>query len=383
MIARSSLQTGLPNVDYYAPNYRIEIEGAELDPATKADVVELSITMEKENLTSFRLTINNWDDRSLAFKYSDGDAFSVNRRIHIELGYADRLVSMVRGQITSMAPRFPQSGAPTLDVGGTDRLFALKNSKPRDGDVLSYVDKADWQIAQAVADRNGLPIEVTKEGPVHRLVVQQKDQDDARFLLDRARRIDFAFYMRTDATTRQDKLFFVKPLDGRDGRPIRVYEFEWGKSLMSFTPKLNVAEQVSAVTVRGWNPRTKQPIVARATGSDLPRSEGRGGNGPAVAVASSASGLGKQDFIVDAAVLNEEEAKKLAVSRLAERAYSYITGSGQVIGIPDLRPGDNVKLTGLGTRFSGQYYVRRVDHSIGASGYLTQFEVSTLRDGGA
>jgi len=382
VIARSTIQSGLPKVDYYAPNYRIEIEGAELDPSTKGDVLDLKVTMEKENLTGFSLTINNWDDRSLSFKYSDGDTFSVNQRILIEMGYADRLVSMVQGQITSMSPKFPQSGSPTLEVAGTDRLFSLKNSKPKDGDILSYVDKADWQIAQAVADRNGLPIEVTKAGPVHPLVVQEKDQDDARFLLDRARRIDFDFYMQTDPKSHKDKLYFVKPRDGRDGETIRVYEFEWGKTLMSFSPKLNISDQVSEVTVRGWNPRTKTVIVAKATAADLPRSEGRGSNGPALAARSSTGGSGKQDFIVDAAVLNQEEAKKLAVSRLVEKAYGYVTGSGQVIGIPDLRPGDNVKLSGLGTRFSGQYYVRKVDHSLGSSGYLTQFEVSTLRDGG-
>ena len=34
-------------------------------------------------------------------------------------------------------------------------------------------------------------------------------------------------------------------------------------------------------------------------------------------------------------------------------AYQYNQGSGQVIGQPQLRPGDNVALLGLGTRISG------------------------------
>jgi phage protein D len=378
----SKLQSGLPSVDYYAPNYQIEVEGEEIDPTTKGDVLQLKVTMEKKNLTSFNLTVNNWDDRNFRFKYSDGDTFFINRRIHIKMGYADRLVSMVRGQITSMSPKFPQSGAPTMDVGGTDRLFMLKNSKPNDGDPLSYTNQADWQIAQAVAARNQLPIDVTQEGPVHELVVQQKDQDDARFLLDRASRIDFDVYMQTDPESGGDKLFFVKPKDGRDSQPIRVYRFEWGKSLVSYTPRLKVSDQVSSVTVRGWNPRTKEPIVATATADDLPQTEGSGGNGPSAAQDTASGGSGKQEFIVNAAVISEEEAKRLAVSRLVERAYTYNTGSGQVIGLPDLRPGDNVDLLGLGTRFSGRYQVEKVEHSLGSSGYMTQFDVKKLRDGG-
>jgi phage protein D len=53
-----------------------------------------------------------------------------------------------------------------------------------------------------------------------------------------------------------------------------------------------------------------------------------------------------------------------------------------VIGIPDLRPGDNIELQGLGKRFSGAYYVTKVEHSLGNNGYLTQFEVRSLTDGG-
>ncbi len=41
-----------------------------------------------------------------------------------------------------------------------------------------------------------------------------------------------------------------------------------------------------------------------------------------------------------------------------------------------------VDLIGLGKRFSGQYYVTKVDHTIGGSGYQTQFEVEKLKDGG-
>ena len=44
-------------------------------------------------------------------------------------------------------------------------------------------------------------------------------------------------FVQTDADTGQDVLHFEKPTDGRDGRPIKEYVFEWGKTLMSFTPK--------------------------------------------------------------------------------------------------------------------------------------------------
>ena len=42
---------------------------------------------------------------------------------------------------------------------------------------------------------------------------------------------------------------------------------------------------------------------------------------------------------------------------LAETRLPFLTGHGKVIGLPDLRPGDNVEISGVGRRFSGTYYV--------------------------
>ena len=53
-----------------------------------------------------------------------------------------------------------------------------------------------------------------------------------------------------------------------------------------------------------------------------------------------------------------------------------------MIGLPDLRPGDNLELKGLGQRFSNQYYVTKVEHTLGGSGYLTSFTVRSDTDGG-
>src|SRR5215813_2741996 len=386
---RSSRQEGLLT-DYYAPDYQIEIEGHELDAETKGDVLELKVTMDLENLTGFDLTINNWDDRTQGnrkfdFKYSDTDTFDVGNRIHIQMGYAGRLLSMVHGVITSMAPRFSESGPPTLGVSGQDSLVKLRDRKPGPNDIKRFVKKRDEEIAQIVASRNHLKFKGPQERTETHAIVIQKDQDEATFLKERAARIDFDCYIQFDLDSREETLFFVKPIDGRDGRPTRVYVFEWGKSLINFNPQLTIAEQVGTVTVRGWDPRSKQPIKYTAGPQDLPRSGSGGMSGPQAAQERL---NGKGDIVVDQPVTSAQEAHDLAISLLRERAYKYITGSGQVIGLPDLRPGHMVELHGLGRRFSGTpekpipYQVRKVVHSLTGSGYQTQFEVRSTSDGG-
>jgi phage protein D len=374
---RSLRASGLP-ADYYAPDYKIEIEGRALDAETKGDVLEVKVTMDLKNLTGFDMTINNWDDRKFDFKYSDTDTFDVGNRIHVQMGYANRLLSMARGVITSMTPRFSESGPPTLGVSGQDSLVKLRDRKPGPNDIKRFVKKADWEIVQIVAARNKLQFKATQEGEIHDIVVQ-KDQDEATFLKERAARIDFDCYIQVDPDTGAETLFFVKPTDGRDGRRTRMYVFEWGKSLINFNPQLTIAEQVGTVTVRGWDPRSKQPISYTAGPQDLPRSSAGGMSGPQVAQKRL---NGKSDLVVDQPVTSAQEARDLAISLLRERAYEYITGSGQVIGLPDLRPGDNVELLGLGKRFSGMYYVLKVNHALGSAGYQTSFDVRKPFDGG-
>jgi phage protein D len=86
--------------------------------------------------------------------------------------------------------------------------------------------------------------------------------------------------------------------------------------------------------------------------------------------------------VVDAPVASDEEARELAVSLLRERAYEFVTATGRVAGLPELRPGDNLEIFGLGVRFSGTYYVKRVEHTLGGSGFFTTFTGRRIFQGG-
>jgi uncharacterized protein len=375
--------SGLPT-EYYAPDFKVMVEGRELDATTHGDIIDLNVTMDIENLTSFDLTVNNWDDKSFDFKYSDTATFDIGKRVDVLMGYANELRFMASGIIQTLSPRFPESGAPTLSVSGVDRRVKLRDRKPTQKDAKQFVKKADWQIAQIIAQRNGLEPSVTKQGEEHDIVMQ-KNQDDLTFLMERAKRIDFDFFLRIDPKSGKDVLYFVSPTDNRDARRTRTYVFEWGKNLINYSTQLTLNKQVASVTVRGWDPKTKKKISYKATQKDLPEAKSAGTNGPKTA----AEKLGaREDIVVDQPVSSAQEARDLAISQLRERAYQFLTGTGRVIGLPDMRPGDLVELLGLGKRFSGppekpiQYYVKKVTHTLGGSGYQSQFEVRSTADGG-
>ncbi|UZK70312.1 hypothetical protein OKW76_04505 [Sphingomonas sp. S1-29] len=368
---------GLPPTGYYAPDFLVEVEGQPLDPDTKGDVLSLKIVMDLENMTSAEIQLNNWDDKKIWFKYSDQSGLYVGRRVHVQLGYAGRLMSMLRGRINSLAPEFASSGSSTLSIGVLDNMQLLKDRRPREDETRQFLHMTDGDIAREIARRNTLEPDIDAGGVTHEEVIQG-ELDDAQFLLQRARRIDYDCYIFVDAASGQATLRFGAPRDERNAGRMREHRFAWGESLKSFTPTLTMSNQVAKVTVRGWNEDTMEVVSYTASAGDLEGASG--GTGPGNA--QEAVG-GREDVVIGAAVRTQEEAEMLAKSLLRRRAYEFITGKGSIIGLPDLRPGDNMTISELGDRFSGTYYVTKVEHLLDSGGYSTSFEVRKSYDGGA
>jgi phage protein D len=372
------LLAGLPDISTYAPRARVEVQETELAATSLADLLSVSVDLEIDNLAGFTLTFNNWDATNLKFKYSDNSLFDVGHTIHVQLGYADRVVSMVRGIITSLTPRFPEAGPPTIGVGGQDSMILLRGRKPSGAEQRKFTQKRDGEIAETIARRNGLTPKVDKTTD-RNAEVYQRDLDELDFLMERAKRIDFDCYIANDPNGGKDELHFERPTDGREAQKgARVYQFEWGRNLINFNPQLTIARQVAQVTVRGWDPATKSVILGHADYKSLPANKGKGTSGPEL-VANRLRD--KQDIVVDRPVHSKSEADELAVSILRHRAYDFVTGTGQCIGQPEMRPGDNLVLSGLGQRFDGEYFIKKTSHNFSSSGYLTDFEVRRIYDG--
>ena len=78
-----------------------------------------------------------------------------------------------------------------------------------------------------------------------------------------------------------------------------------------------------------------------------------------------------------------DEALKLARAILEDNSKRLIEAQGATVGLPDLRSGCALFIsgfaplfsaTGAGGDFNGQYYVMETTHTIGGGGYRTEFK---------
>jgi len=349
---------------FYAPRYRVKVDGKELHERG-SDFLSVQFKDSIKELSSFELVLNNWDDGSEGgrprFKYSEPDSvIALGARVEIELGYADApaLSLVMIGEITAMDPQFPASGAPTIAIRGLDRLHRMRNN-PKS---KSWKNKSDSDIAKEIATAHRMDCKADATSLVNPLVPQD-NVDDIAFLLERAKRINYEVFVKNDV------LNFVRTREGQQPS----LKLEWGTSLISFSPSLTLAKQVSKVTVRSWHPKEGRLIEKTAERSKIAAQSSGGKN--AGQVLEEAIGEPKEEVITAEQALSDEDAEKLAESVLLRSSYAFVTGQGQTIGLPALRAGTNIELASLGKRFDGSYYVTESTHKLDGSGYTTTFTV--------
>lgn len=361
--------------DFYAPTFEVYQGGKRLPQTVLRDISEVSFHDDVEQIDTFELTLNNWDSDARDYKYSDDDRFDPGRDIVLWMGYLGKggLRRMISGKITTLQPTFPAAGRPTLKVGGVNLLHDLRTKQ----ESKRYVDRTDSQIAREIGVRLGVEMEIDREAeqqerPYPYLV--QKNEFSINFLIERARRIGYDLYVTEVDTTGSAKpsaLHFGPSVNTRDP----IYELTYGRTLSQFQPTLSTANQVSKVTVRGWDKVNKDTIEYTARRSEL-RTRGvrQTGQGPVDAAIAK-----QEEVVVCVPVLDRDEARQLAIQILERNAKQLVRGSGSTVGMPDLRAGRVVLINGLDRPksarafYDGHYFLTSTTHRLGPGGYTTEF----------
>lgn len=357
--------------DFYVPTYEVKLRNSLLPKDVVRDVLQVSYKDSVDEIDSFELTINNWDAGKRSFKYSDTTLFNPGAELQLSMGYYGKhpLRRMISGQITSLRPSFPASGAPTLAVGGLNLLHKLRTKQ----ETHVYEKRSDSQIAQQIAARLKVDLQTDNEAASKEKAIPyliQDNQYDILFLMERARFNGYDIYVtepEPGSGNKQAVLHFG-PSDGLKRIP---YRLSYGRSLIEFQPTLTTANQVSEVVVNGWDPIHKKKIEGKANRSQL-KTKGVGARGGQQLIEESFNK--RQEIMVRNAPTTQAEADRLALRSLEQIAKDMVTGSGSVVGLPDLRAGGLIDIDGLGDRFSGRYFITSTSHAIGSGGYTTQFE---------
>jgi phage protein D len=336
----------------------IKIDGTPLSTEAIGSLDEVVVDHSLYLPSMFTLRLNSADMRWL-----EDETFREGKKVEIQAG--EPPVTILSGKIAALEPELNQD-LPRLVVRGYDLSHKLYRGKRR----RSFNNVTDDDLAKQLAQEAGLRpgiIDSTPGAPHE--YVYQNNQTNAEFLHSRARRLGFELFVEDDT------LNFRRPATG--GQAVRL---AWGETLRNFRARLSTAEQVNEVEVRGWDLRQKVKVEGRAT---------QGNGAPQIGITQPGADLARAAWgeakiaIFDQFVRSPSEADVLAQSALDELASSFVEAEGTCDGNAAVKPGKQVEIAGVGSRFNGKYYVTSVVHEWNLTlGLRTHFVVSGRRDNG-
>lgn len=350
--------------DFFVPQFTVTVNGEEFSEVDGV-ISDVSVDLALDKATQFSFTLNYpYNHEAGEFKGLDWDQFAPDRSVAIDMGYGDTEKTLVHeGHITAVKPKFPSGSSPTVGIEGygkLHRLTSLPESAPDPGSLTrTWSDTPPHEVVQSVVDDRGyeFDVETVSEASSPPEIKQDESKNDLEFLLDLAETYAYELF------SREGDLYFRPPR--YDGPPDVVLHY--GRSLDSFSPEVNEGGQVDRVEVRNWSAEQGEEIVGEATRDDLAGDDGQFANG--------GDSRSTTTETLRLPVRTTTQANERAKAELANRLDGTVSGDGDCIGLPEIRPGMRIGIDGLTDRFTNVYYVESATHSFGNNGYETSFSV--------
>ena len=329
--------------DISAPTFAVSVGGTPLPVALASQVNRICVDEDVGLPSMFALELAA-GDATRETSFIDGGQFAVGTEVEVKFGYGNALQTLMAGEITSIETEFKRGTAPSLVVRGHDRRHRLLRGRK----TRSFVQQKDSDIAVILGGEAGLDVKA-EDSQVRHEYVLQANQNNLEFLQERARHI--AYEIVIEAQT-----LHFRPLQSFQAE---VLTLTFEDDLLEFSPRLSAMGQLTEVEVRGWSPKDKQEIVANARAGDEVSTMGGQQSGAVLAQRAFSDAI---CTLSDRPVASQAEADQRARAYFNRAVLGLVCAEGSCSGRADLRPGQVIKVDGIGTRFSGQYYVTATQH---------------------
>ncbi len=351
-MATAEQAVGLLSV--YTAQPTIRVNGNVVDEA-RTLLISMEMHEQETGMSRLELRFTNVlpDSNGGATLAFENNTFDFGKEVAVYTGDENVPVEIFRGPITGIEAAFPEFAPPEFVVLAEDALRkAHFTRKTKFFDNLSVRD---------LLDQIGLKTGLTAgNGPGTNAGPQMQMNES---LLAFLRRIMARFDLDAQA---------VGPdLQCAERQNVRRNQvtLEMHSQLRQARVVADLADQVTEITVSGWNPKQGQKVSASSSGRNLGPGQGR----PGRQAFDNAFGA-RSEHIGHLAVATSDEARTLADAAFDQRARGFVTLHGVAEGNPQIRAGSHVTVNGLGRRFDNTYYVKRALHRYDLEeGYKTEF----------
>lgn len=326
-----------------APNVDVVIGGYEVPDA---DFISYTVERDMYQPDAAAVVLSNQNDVYTA----DAHAFKVGQPMEIFVGGGSSRARIFVGEVLGLEPIYRGGDTTKVCVRAVNKLHRLLRFRKS----LTFQDMNDQAIIGKVIKDANLSLEWKHEKSITYKHVYQHNLNGLEFVRMRAARMGCHMWC-------VDQTLHVKEPNLNDKTGIKLGVDKDG-ALRVFTPRQNSATVIKKVTVKGWNPETKELIVGEAEAQNSPLGKEKAVD------ACSEIGAQQETFTVDHPIWSKDEADALAKARLRDLNLSFITGEAECAGNPAFELGKTVEIEANSKYkpdqdpFNGNYYIMGVTH---------------------
>jgi phage protein D len=326
-------------------------------PLVNELLIAMDMVEREGGLSALELRLVNVasDDRGNAdFAFEDDRTLTLGGRLKVYAGDEHSPTEIFRGVITGLEAVFPRDSAPELIVLAED-MFQQARMERR---TATYDDVSIADIAEQIAQNLGL--QPTIDGFTDQIGTHvQFNESDLAFLRRLLHQYD------GDLQVVGTEIHVAPRSQVQRG----TVTLELHGQLREARMLADLAHQVTAVSITGWDVTQGARIQVSSRGANTGPGSGMQGGG----ILERAIGS-RQHHVQHINVTNDTEAQALADSIYDDRARRFVTVEAVADGNPAIRVGTHVDIRGVG-RFENTYYVTYARHTYtDTGGYVTEIE---------
>lgn len=333
--------------------FNILVDGQEINPVYQ--VLSLVIDTEINRIPVVRIILRDGDASSRTFEISNSGDFIPGKKVMIKIGLDSDNKLVFKGIITKQSIKVKENGNGELHV--ECRHQAVKMTVGRKSRYFENI-KDNRLFDELIGKYSGLQSDTEETKLEHKELVQHNISDWDFMLL------------RTEANAmlvniNEDTIKISKPDTSADP----VLQVTYGTSILEFEAEMDARTQWKNIKAVSWNYTNQQLFEADTSEA---ASFSQHGN---IAGSSLAETINLSEYeLHHSGHVLEQELQDWADGVMLRSRLAKIRGRARVTGFSGIKPGDMVKLEGVGDRYRGNAFVTAVKHEIGNGQWDTHIQ---------
>ena len=334
------------------PTSTILVNGSEI-PGTY-QVASITVTKKVNQVATCQISLFDGDPSTEDFEVSNAGEFVPGNEVEVQLGYYSTETTVFKGIITKHSIKIPYKSRSVLTLECKDEAVKMTIGRKN----AYFFESTDSDIIEEIIGKySGLKKDVESTSVNHPEMVQYYCTD-WDFVAARAE-VNGMLILNSDGEVK---------VAAPDTGGAEVLTLVHGASILQFEAEVDARYQYSAVKSKSWD--FADQAVVESEGADPGVTEA--GN---LTASSLTDVIGISEFeLQHPGKVDDTELQAWADAKMLRSRLSKIRGRVRCQGVAAVKPGDTIRLEGVGDRFNGNVWVSGVRQMAGLSNWTTDIE---------